>query len=190
MPTQQVTKLKRQGREVVVYRDAKGRTRTGFVRAVTARPVDPPVFALTPSASGGTLADGTYYYRVSVVTTGAESIAAAEKSAVVVAGGGAGSVSIATTPVAGATAYKYYGRSTGAELLLVSQAGATYVDTGAATPAGALPTLAKSLVTFDNASSGVTAIASVPQATTMRGSATRYFKRFGAPAGYTPSARS
>lgn len=194
MPTQQVVRIKKQGRSVVTYRDAKGRTKVGVVTAVSARPVNPPTIAsATPATSGGTLADGTYYYRVSVVTTGAESIASAEVSAVVSGGAGAGQVTITVNAVAGATAYKFYGRAAGTEQQIASQAGVTFIDTGSVTPSGALPTLAKSTATvltrYSNYSpkSGAT---NVPQAVAMRGAGTRYFVRHGSPAGYPVSPRA
>jgi hypothetical protein len=190
MPTQQVTKLKRQGREVVQYRDAKGRNRLGIVRAVSARAVPGPTFGLSAQTSGGTLADGTYYYRVSVVTTGAESLASAEQSVVLSGGGGVGQITITASAYTGSTAFKFYGRTTGAELQIASQAGLVFVDTGSVTPSGALPTLAKSTVTFDANMTGYAPIAGVTQAVAMRGAGTRYFKRYGTPAGYAQPARS
>jgi hypothetical protein len=53
--------------------------------------------------------------------------------------------------VTGATSYKVYGRSTGAELLMATVAAPTlqWVDTGSVTPSGALPTSATSNVTIN-----------------------------------------
>jgi hypothetical protein len=192
VPTRQVVRTKRQGRTNVIYRDAKGKTKAGVVLAVAPRP-ETPVMTLTPSTSGGTLAAGTYWYRVSAVSAVGEGLACVEQSAVTT--GATGSVSISVVAVPGATSYKFYGRTQGAELLLVSQAGTTYVDTAAATPAGALPTLA---TTPGNATvntrasnyapkAGTTA---VPQALTMRGAGVKYFHRFGNPAGYPQPNRS
>ncbi len=190
MPTRQVTKIKgSSGRYNVVYRDAKGRTKAGIVRAASPRPQPPVLAAPTGATTGGTLAAGTYYYRVSATVGGIEGLACAEQSGTV-ASGSTGSVALSVTAVSGATAYKFYGRTTGAEQLLVSQAGTTYTDTGSATPSGALPTLANATVTFDPNTTGYAPVASVAQAVAMRGAGTRFFRRFGTPAGYTPDARS
>jgi hypothetical protein len=192
VPTQQATRTKRtSGRVVVTYRDAKGKTKVGIVRAVSPRPISPNLHAPAGSTSGGTLAAGTYYYRVSATVGGVEGLACAEQSGVV-ASGTTGSVSLTVDAVTGATAYNYYGRTQAGELLLKSQAGTTYVDTNADTPAGALPTLANALATVDPNYSGYTAggVANVPQAVAMRGAPVRYFLRYGSPAGYTAPARS
>jgi hypothetical protein len=193
MPLQQVVRIKRQGRTVVTYRNTKGKTKVGVALAVTAQPVAPVMAAPVAVLSGGTLADGTYAFRASVTTTGAESLASVEQTVVVSGGAGAASINLSVTTVSGATAYKFYGRTAGAELLLVSQAGATYTDTGSATPAGALPTVAKALATiatrYSNFApkSGVTA---VPRGVALRGSTAMYFNRFGTPAGYPVPQRS
>jgi hypothetical protein len=193
MPTQQATRTKRtSGRVTVTYRDAKGKTKNGIVRAASPRPVIPVLAAPTGSTTGGTLAAGTYWYRVSATVSGVEGLACAEQSGTV-ASGTTGSVSLTVTAVSGATAYNFYGRTQGAELLIASQAGTTFVDTGSVTPAGALPTLAKATATVDTNASNYSpqgGATSVPQATAMRGSGTRYFLRYGQPAGYPAAARS
>lgn len=100
----------------------------------------------TPSTSGGTLAAGTYGYRVSAVNGTGETLASTEVTAVTT--GATGSVLVSWTPVPASSSYKVYGRTAGSELLLAtvsnSSAGVyfgnvTYTDTGAATPSGALP---------------------------------------------------
>lgn len=95
----------------------------------------------TPSTSGGTLAAGTYYYRVAALgDKGAET--SAEVSAVV-ASGTTGSVALAWTAAANETGgYEVFGRSQGAEELIGTVAhGASraFTDTGSVTPDGALP---------------------------------------------------
>jgi hypothetical protein len=93
------------------------------------------------STSGGTLAAGTYYYRVSAVdVSGLETAAAAEVSQVTT--GSTSTVTISWNPMFGAVNYKVYGRTTGAELLIGSlTAGTTsFTDDGSVTPSGALPT--------------------------------------------------
>lgn len=189
MPTHQVVRVKRQGRMNVIYRNARGGTRACIVRAVAPRPNPPVLSAPAGSTAGGTLAAGTYWYRVSAVVGGVEGLACLEQSGTV-ASGSTGSVALSWTAVASATAYKIYGRTQGAEQLLTSQAGTTYTDTNAATPSGALPTLANATVTADPGYSQVAAFTNVGQAVAMRGSTVRYFFRYSAPAGYAPSQRA
>ena len=99
----------------------------------------PTGLVATASAAGGVLATATYYYRVSATNAqGEETLAEAEVSAAVT--GPTGSVALTWTAVTGATGYNVYGRTTGAELFIASATSATYTDTGAITPAGALPT--------------------------------------------------
>ncbi|MFA5803661.1 MAG: hypothetical protein WC879_03365 [Melioribacteraceae bacterium] len=89
------------------------------------------------TAGAGTLAIGTYYYRVTALTPAGETTPSAETSLALAAIGG---VNVNWGAVAGATGYKIYGRSTGAELLIASVgAVTTYLDNGSITPAGAMP---------------------------------------------------
>jgi hypothetical protein len=195
MPTQQAVRTKRQGRTNVILRK-NGKTRAGVVLAVTAyRGVSIPVAGtFTPVASGGSLADGTYGYRISAVGTGgAETLASVTKTATVAGGGGSGSVVLNWGAVTGATNYKIYGRTGGSELLLATVgAVTTYTDTNA-TPAGALPTLATATATVatrysNNApKSGVTGVVQNAKPFT---STTKYTLRFGTPAGYATPQRS
>lgn len=104
--------------------------------------IDTPVNAVF-TATTGTLNNATYYYRVSATLGGGESLASTETSLPVSAGPGANGVVVNWTKVAGATGYKVYGRTTGAGLLIATVGDvSTYTDTGAITPAGALPTAA------------------------------------------------
>jgi hypothetical protein len=90
------------------------------------------------SAGVGTLVNGTYYYRVTALNAAGETLASTETSLVIAAG--PQGVNVNWGAVAGATGYKIYGRSIGAELF-IAQVGAvtTYLDGGSITPAGALP---------------------------------------------------
>lgn len=89
------------------------------------------------TAGAGTLAAGTYYYRVSAVNVYGETLASTETSLVLAVQGG---VNVNWTKVDGATGYKVYGRSTGAELLIATVGDvSTYLDNGSVTPNGALP---------------------------------------------------
>jgi hypothetical protein len=142
---------------------------------------------LTPSGSGGTLAAGTYGYRVAATNANGNGLACVEQT--VTTTGSTSSVSITVQAVPGATTYKFYGRTPGGELLMVSQAGTTYVDDASATPSGALPTLATTPgnATVDTSASNYApqgGVTGVPQALAMRGSGVKYFLRFGSPAGY------
>ena len=89
----------------------------------------PTGLATTPSASGGTLATASYYYRVSATNAqGEETLACAEVVAAVT--GPTGSVAVNWTTVTGDTSYNVYGRTTGAELLIASTTATTYTDVG------------------------------------------------------------
>lgn len=167
--------------DVVSYRDALGSTTdvvvTGLQPALPAQ----ANFTVTPSASGGTLADGTYSYKVAVVVDGVTSPAnATAKTGVVAASGGAGrnvidfTAGLAAYPTA--TAWKVYGRTGGTELLIatITAPTATYNDTGAVTPAGALPTDTNA-VRFRNRGTKATQV-DIPMATTTK-QAGAYFNR-------------
>lgn len=89
------------------------------------------------STGAGTLAPGTYYYRVSAINAVGETEASTETSHVL---GGVGGVNVNWGAVSGATGYKIYGRTTGAELLMDTVgAVTTWLDDGSITPSGALP---------------------------------------------------
>jgi len=88
----------------------------------------------------GTLGAATYYYRVSAITASGETLACAEVSLAIAATHG---VDLTWDAVSGATGYRVYGRSTGAELLIaeVTAPLVTYTDAGSISPSGALPTV-------------------------------------------------
>lgn len=99
----------------------------------------PVISSTSTNAAGGTLAAATYYYRVSAINAFGETLASTEASRTTA--GATSSVTINWSAITGATGYKVYGRSTGAELLIATVGEVlTYEDTGAVTPAGALPT--------------------------------------------------
>lgn len=128
--------------ETVTYRNADGETRNVIVTGVqVAAPGQP---ASSTSTTGGSLVAATYSYRVSAVVDGIESAPSVAKTQVVPAGTSTNTVTIDFTAVANAraTAHKVYGRTGGSELLIatVNMPTVTYVDTGAVTPSGALPT--------------------------------------------------
>lgn len=101
--------------------------------------------AFSTSASGGTLAAGAKYYRVSAINAYGETLASAQTT--ITTTGATSTVTVNWNPVtapvgaSAVTGYKIYGRTTGAELLIATVGlVTTYLDTGAVTPAGALPT--------------------------------------------------
>lgn len=103
-----------------------------------------PVQAATvPSASGGTLATGTYRYYVTAVNANGETTVSNEQTAAVT--GPTGSVDLSWAAVTGATAYRVYrtaaGGAAGTQLFLaqVTAPTVTYTDT-TAVPSGAFPT--------------------------------------------------
>lgn len=104
-------------------------------------PLTTPVnSAFTTETTGGTLAAGTYYYRVSAINAAGETLASLETSQVTT--GTTSTVTVNWGAVSGATGYKVFGRTAGAELLIATVGSVTtYTDTGSATPAGALPTV-------------------------------------------------
>ncbi len=166
--------------DVVSYRKTGGKTTDVVITGLQPAAPAQANFSVTPSASGGSLADGTYSYKVAVVVDGNTSAAnATAKTGVVAASGGAGrnvidfTAGLAAFPTA--TAWKVYGRTGGTELLIatITAPTATYNDTGAVTPAGALPTDTNS-VRFRNRGTKVTQT-DVPMATTTKG--TGYFNR-------------
>lgn len=96
----------------------------------------------TTASTGGTMAPGTYYYRISALNAWGETLASTESSIVVPAGTNTNTVTVKWLAVSKATSYKVYGRSTGAELYMATVTAPTllWLDTGSVTPAGALPT--------------------------------------------------
>ena len=88
---------------------------------------------------GGSLAAGTYYYKVAArAAAGGTNIAvskpAAEVSATIAAG--SGGVSITWTPVAGAAEYLVYGRAAGAENVYWTTTNPYFTDSGASGTGG------------------------------------------------------
>ena len=107
---------------------------------------------LTPSDTGGSLANGsTYNYRISAINSVGETVPGSEGTAATVVGP-FGSISVTWSAVSGATGYRIYGRTTGSEQLLATVIGNSstqFTDDGSLTPSGAIPgsnTTAGSLV--------------------------------------------
>lgn len=105
--------------------------------------------------TGGTLAAGAVVaYRVSALSATGQTLAAAEISRTITAGTNTNQQPMHWNAVAGATSYKVYGRTVGAELLMATVTASgypgliTFTDNGSITPAGALPVAATA--TFSN----------------------------------------
>ena len=103
--------------------------------------VSTPVATAT-AGTGGTLAPGTYAYRVVAYAAcgnsqTCRSTASAEVKATV---GASGAVTVKWAAISGATSYRVYGRSAGAENQYWTSAATTLVDSGAAGTASAVPT--------------------------------------------------
>jgi hypothetical protein len=124
----------------VIYRNAHGRS--SKVKVLSVQGLSMTALGITISATGfttgGTLTAATYSYRVSYVRGSHESVAATAVTGVV-ASGSTGRVDLSWPAVPGASSYKIYGRTGGSELLMATQAGTTFSDTGSVTPSGALP---------------------------------------------------
>jgi uncharacterized protein YmfQ (DUF2313 family) len=100
----------------------------------------PTISSVTSNGAGGTLGAGTYSYRVSAVSAYGETLASAAVSVVI----GAGATNRAIVnwgAVDGATHYRIFGRTAGAELCIgrVAAGTLTFSDTGAVTPGDVLP---------------------------------------------------
>jgi predicted secreted protein len=93
----------------------------------------------TPSSSGGTLAAGTYFYKVTATNAAGETIGSPEATTTTT--GSTGSVALAWSAVSGATGYKIYrGASAGAESVFFTSATNSFTDVGGAGTAGTVPT--------------------------------------------------
>lgn len=133
--------------------------RISDVEFIDSGQVTPPVITLTTATTGGTLAAGLYKYRISVTDTNGETVPGPETAIVVPAGTATNTITLTwpTITVAAAsyavtTGYKIYGRS-GTLLLqktISSNTTATYLDTGADNPSGAVLTYDTSTITTDD----------------------------------------
>lgn len=101
--------------------------------------IDAPTgLTATPSASGGTLAAGTYYYKVTALNAQGETIGSTEANATTT--GSTGSVALSWTAVSGATSYKVYrGTSADGESVYFAASSNSFTDIGASGTAGTVP---------------------------------------------------
>jgi hypothetical protein len=105
-------------------------------------PLGAPAYAdpaITTATTGGTLAAGTYSYKVTAVDANGESTPTAAVS--ITTTGATSTVTVDWLAVNGATSYKVYGRTGGSWGLLATVTAPTtvYIDTGADTPGAAPP---------------------------------------------------
>lgn len=138
-----VRNAKRRRNDQVLIRTTKGKTRSGQVMRDQSGPSVAPTG--TTATTGGTLAAGTYSYRVSLVYGTLETAPSPARAIVTTGTTSTTTVDFsALVPTSGQlpTQVKVYGRTGGSELLMgtVTLPTTTFTDTGAATPAGALPT--------------------------------------------------
>jgi hypothetical protein len=108
----------------------------------TAQLATPTNGASSTANSGGTLTGNTtYYYRIAANDTYGSTVPSTEKSQLTATGNNLNTITISWTPVANATSYSVYGRTTGAELLCATVGANTYsyTDTNGCTPAGSMP---------------------------------------------------
>ena len=114
--------------------------------------IDTPGGVTAAAETGGTLAAGTYFYRVTArrgVGQGwiGRSSVSAEVSATVSA---AGAVRLRWAPVADVTEYRVYGRTSGTQSMAWTVTGTEFVDTGATGTAEAVPTTVGTMWTVKN----------------------------------------
>jgi hypothetical protein len=116
----------------------------GALRVQLATPAN---VTATPATSGGSLADGTYYYVITAVDPdGNQSQISTEKSATVSGGGGSGKVTIGWDAVTGAVSYRVYGRGQSGwsyeaqnKTTYGTSATTSFVDTGTLSGSGSPP---------------------------------------------------
>jgi hypothetical protein len=90
--------------------------------------------------TGGSLAAGTYWYRISATNAFGETLASAEVSVVIPTGTATNQSIVGWLGVTGATGYNVYGRTVNAELKIATLGNVTtYTDSGSISPSGVLP---------------------------------------------------
>lgn len=126
-------------KDTIAYRNAKGKFRNMTVIFDTKAPSSP---ATSTSTSGGTLAAGTYSYRITFVGQSLETAPSVAKTQVTTGTTSTVTVDVTGIKLKGATQWKVYGRTGGTELLMgtVNLPTLTFLDDGSVTPSGALPT--------------------------------------------------
>lgn len=159
--------------DTVTYRNAIGQTFNATVIGDTKAPAVP---ATSTSTSGGTLAAGTYTYRVTFRYGTLETAPSVGKAQITT--GATSTVTVDVTGIVpqGATSWRVYGRTGGSELLMstVTLPTLNFIDDGSGTPAGALTTDTGAVNLLMMSQPNLTGVA---RATTMRGVTPGYFNR-------------
>jgi hypothetical protein len=116
-----------------------GRGTALFIASGTALAAPGPITA-TPETTGGTLAAGEYFYKVTALNANGETTGSPEANATTT--GATGSVQLTWTAITGATSYNVYrGTTAGGESVVFNTATASFTDTGAEGAAGTVPTV-------------------------------------------------
>lgn len=128
-----------------------GETLASVAREVSIAQLPTPGAPALSSGVGGSLAPGTYSYRVAARNATGTTLASASASISIGGSGSVLSVTVTWSPVAGATSYDVYGRTSGSWLKMTPTpvTDTSFVDTGAVTPSGALP-VANTTATANN----------------------------------------
>jgi hypothetical protein len=160
-----------------------------LVYIIDGQPNPPVGLTAMPSSTGGSLATGIYYYRVTAVTQSGETVASTEAPAGV--NGPNGSVVLAWNPVPGPNVtYRIYrGTAPGAQDAYQTSNATSFTDTGAAGTAGHPPQVAPPhAVLIANVAGGVPS--SAGPAVGMKGDDTvlsQHIKEADALANYAPA---
>jgi hypothetical protein len=135
--------------------DVNGTARVQSTFGVSVLPAVSGTPTATPSTTGGTLADGIYFYRIVAVDfNGNTTTGSNEVSATITGGGGLGSVALSWTAVNNAASYRIYrGTISNTQTLYYTTFNTTYTDTGAVSTAGTVPTVNTTVSTFFNPTS-------------------------------------
>lgn len=121
--------------------NGSGESSASASQLVSFAPLSTPGTPSLTNGASGSLAPGTYAYRVSAVNSSGETLASPMATITVGGSGSVISITVSWGPVAGATGYNVYGRSTTSTLKLTPTpvTGTSFLDSGAATPSGAVP---------------------------------------------------
>jgi hypothetical protein len=161
--------------DTVIYRNAVGQTFALPVLQDTKAASTAP--ATSTSTTGGTLAAGTYSYRIAWLYGTLVSAPSPAKTQVTTGATSTVTVDVTGLAPAGATQWRVYGRTSGSELLMGTQnlpGTLTFVDDGSGTPSGALPTDTGNVNLNGFSAPNLTNVARL---TTMRGTTPGYFNR-------------
>ena len=132
--------LSEPGVDYVVFNDLVKPTNLTLMKnpVVPTATASPAVPSATPFTSGGSMPDGTKYYKISAIDANSvETAASPEVSATVTGGGGSGRIDLSWTAVSGASSYRIYrGTSSGAQTVYYTSGTNSYSDTNGSSTAG------------------------------------------------------